>query len=176
MADGWRHYFPAGSLDARPDLHRMLAEWLAQALERLGDKPLHPAEPHQPLVIRLLCLPTWRPACSVCIESFGLSWWLTGRELDGEEAGFDLGALARRENRVLSGAEANQVTGLWRYLRFWSLAAAAGDDDVFDGTAYVLEAAEHGRYHVAHRDEPEWGDTFGEFSDLLLRLAGFAPR
>jgi hypothetical protein len=65
MADGWRHYFPAGSLDARPDLHRFTAEWFAQPLERLCEKPLHPAGPHQPLVIRLLCLPTWDPACSV---------------------------------------------------------------------------------------------------------------
>lgn len=156
MADGWLHYFPPGSLDARSDLHRFSAEWFAQALERLGEKPLHPAEPHQALVIRLLCLPTWRAACSVRVEARGLSWWLVGRELDGEEAGLALGELARREDRRLSGAEASQVAELWEYLRFWSLAVAS-DEDVCDGTTYVLEAAERGRYRVAHRDDPEWG-------------------
>ncbi len=47
---------------------------------------------------------------------------------------------------------------------------------MFDGTTFVLEAAEHGRYHIIHRDDYEWGDTFGEFCELLLKLAGFVLR
>src|SRR4051812_16298604 len=112
MTDGWLHYFPAGGLGTRPDLHRFVAEWFAQALERLGEKPLRPVGRHQALIIRLLCLPTWRPACSVRVEARGLSWWLVGRELDGQEAGFTLGELARREDRLLSVAEATQVVEL----------------------------------------------------------------
>jgi hypothetical protein len=102
----------------------------------------------------------------------GLSWWLVGRELDGE-GGFELGELARSENRRLTIEETGRVGDLWPYLRFWSLPPDCHVDDVFDGTSFILEAAEHGRYHVVSRDEPEWGDTFGEFALLLLRLAGF---
>jgi hypothetical protein len=176
VAEAWRRYFPAGSLDARPDLHRHRAEWFADALDRLDEPPLHPARPDQPLGVRLLCLPTWAPACSVRIEPSGLSWWLTARELDGEEAAFDLGRLAHRADRVLTVDEAARVSELWAYLRLWSVGPDAREDDVLDGTIYVLEAAERGRYHVAHRAEPEWGDTFGEFADLLIGLAGLAPR
>ncbi|MBX3398011.1 MAG: hypothetical protein KF873_04670 [Gemmataceae bacterium] len=176
MSDGWRRYFPAGSLDPRPDLHRHRAEWYADALGRLGEPPLHPAGPDQPLVVRLLCLPTWSPACSVRAERSGLAWRLLARELDGEESGVDLGKLARREDRVIVGTDADRVAELWEWLRFWTLGPPADGDDVLDGTSYVLEAAERGQYHVAVRDDPEWGDTFGEFADLLVALAGLAPR
>jgi len=168
MGEGWRQFFPADNLNGS-------AVWAGQALERLGEQPLHPAGPHQPLVVRLLCLPTWSPACSVRAERSGVSWRLFARELDGEKAGFDLGELARRDNRLVVGADADRVAELWEHLRFWSIAPAGGED-VLDGTSYVLEAAERGRYRVVIRDDPEWGDTFGEFSDLLVGLAGLAPR
>ncbi len=176
MDGGWQRYFPHGCLDPRPDLHRLSAEWFADALGRLDEPPLYPVGMDQPLVVRLLCLPTWRPACSVRVEPAGLSWQLAARELSGEEAGFDLGGLARRVDRVLAGSEAARVSELWAYLRLWSLGPAPDGDDVLDGTTYVVEAAERGRYHVAHRAEPEWGDTLGEFADLLVSLAGLAPR
>src|SRR5262249_2739047 len=115
------------------------------------------------------------PACSVCVERSGLSWRLTGRELDGE-AGFDLGELARREDRLLAGADAARVAGLLGYPRVLGLAPVAGGGGGVDGTSFVLEGAERGRYHVVTRDDPEWGDTFGEFGALLIRLAGFTPR
>lgn len=175
MGEGWRRYFPAGSLDPRPDLHRHRAEWYADALERLGEPPLHSAGPDQLFVVRLLCLPTWSPACSVRAERSGLGWRLLARELDGDESGFDLGELARRDDRLVVGADADRLAELWEWLRFWSIAPAGGED-VLDGTAYVLEAVERGRYRVVVRDDPEWGDTFGEFADLLIRLAGLAPR
>jgi hypothetical protein len=142
----------------------------------MGELPLYPAPLDRPLVIRFLCLPTWSSACCVRIESSGVSWRLIGKEMDGE-AGFEVGNQVRSENRPVEGKEANQIAEFWRYLRFWSLPPEAErDGDVFDGTTYVLEAAHHGRYHVAHRDDPEWGDTFGEFCELLLRLALFEPR
>ena len=175
MDSGWQHYFPAGSLHAQPRSHQMLAQWFTDALSRLGEQPLHPAGPDQPLVVRLLCLPTWAPACSVRVESAGPSWRLFARALDGEAAGFALGEVTRRVDRVLTSVEAGQVAELWDSLRFWSLDPNI-DEAVVDGTTVVLEAAEHGRYHVAHRDDPEWGDPFGELSDLLIRLAGLSPR
>lgn len=175
MDEGWRHYFPAGSLDPRPDLHRHRAEWYADALKRLGEQPLHPVRSDQPFVVRLLCLPTWSPACSVRAEPFGLTWRLFARELNGAESGFDLGELARRDDRLIAGADAERVAELWGWLRFWSVAPTGGED-VLDGTTHVLEAAERGRYRVVVRDDPEWGDTFGEFADRLVRLAGLTPR
>ena len=171
MGNSWLRFFPVASLGPI----RGVAERAGQALDRLGETPLHPVGSQQPLVVRLLCLPTWSPACSVRIEMSGLSWWLVGRELDGE-AGFDLGKLARREDRLLSGTEATRLAELWEYLRFWSLAPVACGELVFDGTSFVLEGVEHGRYRVVIRDDPEWGDTFGEFSELLLNLAGFGAR
>jgi hypothetical protein len=174
LDDGWRDYFPAGSLDSRPDLHRELAEWFSLFLQRMMEPPLHPVGSDQALVIRLLCLPTWSQACSIRVAAHGLSWELIAKELNGE-AGFEVGELVHRGSWRLSVAESAQAAELWPYVCFWSL-PAQGEEDVLDGTTYVLEAAEHGRYRVVYRDDPEWGDTFGEFCQLLLRLAAFAPR
>jgi hypothetical protein len=170
----WLRYFQRGGLSARPDLHRGYAEWFSLFLRRMAEPPLHPAGPLQPLVIRLLCLPTSSPGCCVRVEDGGRSWRLVGKEMDGE-AGFDLGKWVRSEERTLTDDEATALAGLWQYLRFWSL-PAEGDDEVFDGTAYVLEAAHRGKYHFVHRDDYEWGETFGELCEMLLRLAGFAAR
>jgi len=171
MGNGWLEYFPVSNIRHIPDI----AEWAGQALDRLRESPLHPVGPHQPLVVRLLCLSTWSPACSVRIERSGLSWRLAARELDGE-AGFHLGQLARREDRLLSTTEAAQLADLWGYLHFWSLPPVGSEEDVLDGTSFLLEGAEHGRYHAVVREDPEWGDTFGECSELLVGLAGLASR
>jgi hypothetical protein len=174
--DRWLRYFPRGSLTARPDLHRGQAEYFSLFLHRMGEMPLYPVGPHQPLVIRFLCLPTWSSTCCVRIEASGLSWRLVGKEMD-REAGFEVGKLIRSEDRFLTAEEAGRLADLWRYLRFWSLPAEGDEDeDVFDGTTYAEEAAHQGQYHIAHRDDYEWGDTFGEFCELLLKLAAFAPR
>jgi hypothetical protein len=171
MGEGWRRFFPPDTLRALGNS----AVWAGQTLDRLGEQPLHPAGPHQPLVVRLLCLPTWSPACSVRAERSGLSWRLVAGELNGAEAGFDLGELARRDDCLVVGAEAERIAELWEQLRFWSIAPVSGED-VLDGTSYVLKAAEGGRYRAVIRDDPEWGDTFVEFSDLLVQLAGLPPR
>lgn len=175
MNDELQRYFPEGSLDPQPNRHRSQAEWFATALQRLGEGPLHPGGSACPLVIRLLCLPTWSPACSVRVEQHGLNWTLAARELDGDEAGFDLGKLSHQEIRRLTNDEARRVACLWKYVRFWSLGPDEGDG-VFDGTTYVIEAAESAVYGVVQRCDPEWGDTFGEFSDLLIEIACLAPR
>ncbi len=165
-----RGHFPTESI---ADLGGV-ADWADQSLAQLGERSLHPAAPDQTLVVRLLCLPTGSPAYSVRAEAYGQSWRLFGRELS-VDTGFESRELARRDDRLISGKEAERLMDLWADLRFWSI-AATDDRDVFDGTTYILEAAEHGQYRVIHRDDPEWGDTFGEISDLLLNLAGLAAR
>jgi hypothetical protein len=152
-----------------------VADWADQTLERLGERPLHPADPHQALVVRMLCLPSDSHACSIRAEAYGQSWRLFCRKLGSDESGFDSGELFRRDERLIVGDDAKRLTDLWEYLRFWSMSPDE-EKDVFDGTTYVLEAAERGRYRVIHRDEPQWGDAFGEFSEVLLDLAGLAPR
>lgn len=172
MQGGWKRFFPAAH-------HGPLAgvgEWAGLAHERLGNEPLDAAGPYQPLVIRLLCLPTWAPACSVRTELVASAWRIGWRELDGE-AGFELGKLARHGARVLTAVEVEQVVALWAYLRFWSQPTVVSNgSDVLDGTAYLLEAVEQGRYHAVLACDPEWGTTFGELAEMLLRMAGITRR
>jgi hypothetical protein len=151
-----------------------VADWADQSLKQLFERPLHPVDPQQTLVVRLLCLPTGSPPHSVRAEVYGSSWRLFCRELSSESR-FELSELARREERLIVGADAERFTELWRDLQFWSI-ASSDDREVIDGTTYILEAADRGRYRVIYRDDPEWGDTFAEFSEALLNLAGLAQR
>ncbi|HEY8504285.1 MAG TPA: hypothetical protein VIL46_06855, partial [Gemmataceae bacterium] len=164
----WPSYFPPNKVRGR-------SEEFAQFLRRMEEPPLYPVAPDQPLTIRLLCLPTWAEPCSVRLEARGLSFRLWGRELSGE-AGFEVGRLTRCEARLLGEEEAGRARLLWNYLQFWSLAEEKPEPEVFDGTTYVLEAAEHGHYHIVERPELEWGSTINEFAELLQQLAGFRLR
>jgi hypothetical protein len=170
MNNGCRGHFPSECI---ADLGGV-ADWADESLERLGERPLHPVEPHQSLVVRLLCLPTGSPAYSVRAEAYGQSWRLFCRTLNCETV-FDSGISARRNDQLIAGKDAERLMDLWGDLRFWSI-AAVDDKDAFDGTTYILEAVERGRYRVVHRDDPEWGDSFGEFSEILLDLAGITSR
>jgi hypothetical protein len=162
-------YFP-------PDTPRGEAETFALFLGRMGEPPLYPAPPQGRLTIRLLCLPTWTAACAVRAASLGIGFRVQAVELDGE-AGFEVGGVARETRRELTWDEAARLRELWDYLRFWSLGADDPEaDDVFDGTTYLLEAAEAGRYHRVWRDDLERGSTFAEFAELLQRLAGLPSR
>jgi hypothetical protein len=164
------YYFPPGSLDARPDLHSCDASWFGSYLEAMEEKPLLPAR-HSPLTFRCLCLPTWGQPWMVRIEELGLGWSLSGRQLTGD-GGFEVGEICRRVRRTLSGEESARVTGLLTALCFWDRPTTV-DHFGFDGTTWVLEGTDSGRYHVIQRWEPEWGDTFGEFCRLLEELADF---
>lgn len=170
MNNGTRSHFPTECIANLGGA----ADWAAQSLGHLGERPLHPADPHQTLIVRLLCLPTGSPAYSVRAEAYGQSWRLFSRELSSD-AGFVCAELARRDDRLISGKDSERLMELWGDLQFWSI-AATDDRDVFDGTTFVLEAAERGRYRVIYRDDPEWSDAFGEFSECLLDLAGLASR
>jgi hypothetical protein len=170
MNNSTRCHFPAESI---ADLGGV-ADWADQSLRRLYERPLYPVNQQQVLVVRLLCLPTGSPACSVRAELYGLSWRLFCRELGGDSS-FETGELTRREERLIVGTEAERLMDLWSDLRFWSI-APAGDREVIDGTTYILEAAERGKYRVIYRDDPEWGDTFAELIESLLELAGLAAR
>jgi hypothetical protein len=164
-------FFPKGSLDTRPDLDKFTAEWFSSYLERMEEPPLYPPSAALSMTFRLLCLPTWDHPSVVRIEAYGTTWRLLGKQTNGD-GGFEAGRIDRRERRLLTQEEANRVAGILPYLRFWELPAFT-EDDGCDGTTWVLEGVNRGRYHVVHRWMPEWGDTFGEFCLMLLGLCEF---
>ena len=164
-------YFPPGGLSERPDLHRFRAAWFGAYLSRMEEPPLYPPA-EQPTSYRCLCLPTWDRPSVVRLETHGPTWRLTGKHTNGN-GGFEVGQVDHRTTRLLTWDEAARVADLLPYVRFWALPTFVVEDGL-DGTTWVLEGVRRGRYHVVHRWEPEWGDSFGEFCTLLMRLSGVA--
>jgi hypothetical protein len=164
-------FFPPDSLGARPDLHGFVAGWFASYLIALEERPLYPPPAEIGPTFRCLCLPTWDRPSAVRIERRALTWWLTGQQADGD-GGFEIGRVDRRVARLLSNTEAIRVADLLPLLRFWELPPFI-DDTGCDGTTWVLEGVDGGRYHVAHRWCPGRGDPFGDFGRLLLEFCRF---
>lgn len=172
MANSWQSYFPAGDWESQHYCVRL--DEVSEALFRMGEAPLWPPPAHDLLTIRVTVIPRWSFARCVRVVEDGARCLLSGRSLDGEEAAYELGKLHREVDRVLTTDEARSVIHMWRHLRFESL-AAVDPDDVDDDSSTVIEAVRAGRYHAVRRDRIDFGDTYGEFSELLQKLAGFDP-
>lgn len=166
-------YFPPDVLHFRPESERLFNDWFSQHLHSMGELALFPAPDNQSLTFRFLALPTWGKPYTVRVEQQGEDWRLVGRMTDGD-GGYEPGPVIRTVEGRLSGAEAQRLVKLLGKLSFWEEPTAI-DDTGCDGTTWVLEAAEAGRYHVAHRWCPDKG-AFSEFCTLLGQLGGFHAR
>jgi hypothetical protein len=166
-------YFPPGSLDPRPKLEELFDEWFSKHLRSMDEPALWPVPDNQPLTFRFIGLPTWDNPYAVRIEKQGDQWLLTGK-LTAGEGGYDEGPIIRRVSGWLSPSEARRLDKLVSKLAFWELPTVI-DDGGCDGVRWVVEAAESGRYHVAHRWCPE-RDDFARVCSFLGQLGGFHAR
>lgn len=163
-------YFPAGALDPRPELEALFDDWFSKHLRSMDEPALYPVPNNQSLTFRFLGLPTWDKPYAVRVERHGDGWLLVGKMTEGD-GGYDEGPIIRRVSGRLSSSEAHRLDKLRIKLAFWKLPAVS-DKDGCDGVRWVLEGAELGQYHVAHRWCPE-KDAFAEFCSFLGQLGGF---
>lgn len=163
-------YFPPDVLHARPESERLFNDWFSQHLHSMGEPALFPAPNNPSLTFRFLLLPTWSEPYAVRVEQRGEEWWLVGRMTEGD-GGYEPGPVIRTVEGRLSGAEAQRLVTLLGKLSFWNLPTAI-DDTGRDGTTWVLEGAEAGRYHMVHRWCPD-RSAFAEFCAFLGNWAAF---
>ncbi|MBI5068930.1 MAG: hypothetical protein HZB56_11890 [Deltaproteobacteria bacterium] len=127
------------------------AEWYAKALRRMGEASLARA-PTTAKVYRLTILPTWGHPVSVRLHAETGSEAIEAKRLDGL-GGYEPGRLAEQGSLQLSADQMNQFRSLYGKLGFWQM--AFGDPGRgYDGSEWILEAAELGKYHVVARWSP----------------------
>jgi len=104
--------------------------------------------------------------------------YLVSKRNDGQ-GGYSPGPNTWREEKELQSAEFKKIEGAFRQLGFWDIPTNS-DYLGIDGSRWILEAAERGRYHVVDRwcanDNELEKKEFVRFCEFLTDLAGFEPQ
>lgn len=151
-------YFPKGAIS---DFE---AKWFGAALARMGEPPL-PALRSNAKVYRFTMLPTWGHPVSVRLTLQGGKATIDAKRLSGF-GGYDPGNLSDRGSIDLPQAQLEMFFERFRRLNFEALKT---QDDVLgaDGSEWILERMEEGRYHVIVRWSPEYDTAKRGLSDFV---------
>jgi enterochelin esterase-like enzyme len=152
-------YFPRGVLDSSRT--ESLSHWFSEQLIAMGEQPIWNGREPSELVYRFLLLPTFGRPVAVHVQRSGSLVYLRAVELDGA-GGYGPGRIAREIQRELTPAELEMLQTRLDKAGFWRMQAE--DDSIgFDGTEWILEANQAGKYHVVDRST-----TGGDFYDACL--------
>lgn len=160
-------FFPANSLDPRPDLHAFRDRWYVSHLLAMQERPLYPPATDQPPVYRLLFLPTFQQPAVVRLSEAGGSWRAVCKRSDGR-GGYGAGKLAGEAEWELPRREAKQFARLLDRVGFWDMQSSE-DTAGCDGSQAVLEGVRADGYHVVDRWSPH-GTPYAELVEFLLGL------
>jgi hypothetical protein len=160
-------YWSPGTFDDPTD--EFVRHWYSAQLCAMGEAPL--AAPSQRGTrVRFLWLRSFHPGIAVRIEHGAQGTKLTAIELDGA-GGYAPGAVARRVDRPLSPGEWAALRQALAESGFWNLQTSERILGL-DGAEWIVEVAEHDRYHVVDR----WsGGAVEPIGRLLLELSRLEP-
>lgn len=165
-------FFPANSLDHRPDIHAFCDRWYVSHLLAMQERPLWPPAPNLPTAYRLLFLPTFQQPRAVRLTEASSGWRAVCKRSDGR-GGYAPGRLVGEAERELSRTEAERFTYLVDRVDFWTMPGSE-DSHGCDGSQAVLEGVRASAYHVVARWSPR-GTPYAELVEFLLGL-GRSPK
>jgi hypothetical protein len=160
-------YWAPGTFSERND--DFVRSWYSTQLCAMGEVPL--VKPSDGRIhIRFLWLRTFHPGIAVRVENDGNDTHLVAIELDGA-GGYAPGAVGRRTERSLSSAEWVSLQEEIADSKFWRRSTSK-EILGLDGAEWIVEIAEHNRYHVITR----WnGGTIEQLGRHLLTLSQLEP-
>ncbi len=177
LAMGGEHaYFPVDQKGVK-GVSEFESKWFGQALKNM-DEPSLMGAGKSTGVFRFLLLPTWGNPISVRVVVGDRDGQLVGKRLDGL-GGYAPGKLAETTSRSLSGEEVKEFADLYSKLKFFGL-DTADKDAGHDGSEWIVEASDHGAYHIVVRWSPDRYDPvkrhttdFVNLCKWLFKKAGF---
>ena len=122
-----------------------------------------------PATYRLLWLPTFDPPVSVRVESHNAS--ATVVVVMGSGAGgYEPGRIWRRDSFSITEGQWDQLLAASRAAHFWEMPTIGGHGGL-DGSNWVIEAAEPGRYHLVDRWTPPEDSSYYALGMAILRIS-----
>ena len=97
-------------------------------------------------------------------------WILTVKQVDSADEG-----MAVNRKKVLTAEDVSHFQHLFALLQFWQLptvGALEAEYFLLDGTWWILEAVENGRYHIMRRRSPDFRswNTVPDYAQLIDKL------
>ena len=147
------------------EIHRFLSQWFSTPLRRMRE-PSTSCGQVNATVVRLLILPSWGRAKSIRVTASEI----IVKGLSGN-GGYDPGRLVLHARRKVYLAERHMLARAVDDMDFWSKPTTA-DEQVRDGTMWVLEVRSAQRHHVVARALPTEFPEFLRTCRLMRRLGG----
>ncbi len=160
-------YWSPGTFDESSD--ELLRNWYSAQLCAMGEAPLAAPSPGRSR-IRFLWLRSFQPGVAVRVEFIPGATELVAIELDGA-GGYAPGTVARRMERSLLPEDRGKLQQTLAESDFWNLPTRESRLGL-DGAEWIIEVAEHDRYHVVDRWSGGEVETLGL---LLLDLSQLEP-
>lgn len=148
----------------------------ALKLRAMGEGPLHPTVDTS-ATYRLFRLPSFRFPSVVRVAQRNGNWEIIGRLFRMDGWSFTPVAPLWERTRRLSDVEATRLEHLLRALSFWTMPVTV-ERQGLDGTTWVLEGAQDGRYHVIDRWSPEEPPLvdLGEYLTAISGIDDYRPK
>ena len=150
-------YFPNLAFSQWQDSHNFTVDWYGKHLRSMREPSLSSGLLTQTNSVtwRLMCLPNFaEPICYRIHVADSDGSYVVVKRTDGK-GGYDTGKVILNQGKTISPDAFQELQRLLKDLTFWTL-PVEGPKEIatLDGTAYVLEVADHGRYHVITRTSP----------------------
>ncbi|MGO9017297.1 MAG: hypothetical protein ACLQVJ_03005 [Syntrophobacteraceae bacterium] len=150
-------YFP-DKLNMPASAKRDLISAYSELLESMKEPPIWPKAKDQKAISYRLTFRIAKGGPRVVLRLDRIAktkWVLTVKQVDYDYSSDKLEFRVNRKQR-LTGDEVSQFKELFAQLQFWELptVGALEAEEMFDGTNWLLEAVENGRYHLMRRHAP----------------------
>jgi hypothetical protein len=158
-------YWSPGTFDEAID--DFVRSWYSAQLCAMGETPLARPPPGG-MRVRFLWLRSFHPGIVVRVEHTPSHTQLVAIELKGA-GGYAPGLVSRREQRSLAPEEWAALQVKIADAGFWGMSTSARSFGK-DGAEWVIEVAEHNRYHVVDRWSGGPLEPLGRYLLALSRL------
>ena len=169
------HYFPPKTFDNDPKMDRFVSDWYSGQLKALGEPSLWELS-RDPAIesYRFLWPRTFHHPIAVRVDVNADGSATLTTKVTGGAGGYDPGKLIVNTNGPLINEDARSLVAQIDASGFWQRLGSLDDQSGTDGSEWVVEAAVHGRYHLAH----QWSPASGPIRDLgilfLFHLANIS--
>lgn len=156
-------YFPERTFGNDLQSDRFVSAWYSRQLKALHEpslleiSKLPSAVSYQFLWLRTFHHPV---AVRVDVQSDGRAILTT--KITSGAGGYSAGNLITNETRILSKEETDRIVTKINASAFWKMPAYSREQAGDDGAEWVMEAVDHGRYHLVS----EWTPAKGAIHDL----------
>ena len=164
------YYFAKGSLSStNSNLDKFVREWYSKHMSAMNEPSLSCGTPGE--TYRFTWLRSFHNPVSLRVEVQEGIATLHSIELDGA-GGYEPGNVLRKDERVLSSGELNEIRSIFLDSNFHSLPTTV-DRMGADGAEWILEQSGSGGYHLVIRWSPDSGEVY-KIGNLFLTLSGWS--